>query len=210
MNSAKLSEDLPMIMIKNNNGDSMLANELSAMSVEEREKVYYDIHGVSEIQKEEPQFLETSLARLEEEIQKISKASREAYDQALLQNADYVTARKFRLKFLRADSFCPRSAAARLVKFLEQKSMLFGVEKLTQDIKLSDLDASDNRCIEAGICQLLPFRDHQAGRGIQHWMPMLKESYHTTSNMVRRRFILLAFSQSPQKCIRSHYYFQPF
>jgi hypothetical protein len=195
LNSAKLSEDLPMIMHKNINGDSMLANELSAMSVEEREKVYYDIHGVSEIQKEEPQFLETSLARLEEEIQKISSNSKEAYDQALLQNAEYVTARKFRLKFLRADSFCPRSAAARLVKFLEQKSMLFGVEKLTQDIKLSDLDASDNRCIEAGICQLLPFRD-QAGRGIQHWMPILKESYHTTRNMVSRSFILLAFSQS--------------
>jgi hypothetical protein len=175
--NSELSEVLP----KNKNGDFVLANELSAMSVQERERVYHDIHGVSELIKEEPQLLEVSLAQLEEGIQNISK--REAYEQALSQNAEYVTDRKFRLKFLRADSFDPQAAAARLVKFLEQKSKLFGVEKLTQDIKLSDLTVSDKQCIEAGICQLLPFRD-QAGRGIQHWMPMLKESYHTTENMV--------------------------
>lgn len=168
----------------------MLANELNAMSVQERERVYHDIHGVSEVIKEEPQFIEKSLALLEEEIQKISEREREAYKQALSQNAEYVTDRKFRLKFLRADSFCPKAAAARLVTFLDKKSNLFGIDKLTKDIQLSDLSASDNRCIEAGICQLLPFRD-QAGRGIQHWMPMLKESYHTTANMVSTCLIFI-------------------
>jgi hypothetical protein len=165
--------------------DSILAQELSAMSVKERERVYFDIHGVSEIVTEEPAFVESCLTGLEKELQCISL--KRAYNDALSQNAEYVTNRKFRLKFLRAEGFNPKLAASRLLQFLERKSKLFGVEKLARDIKLSDLDSEDRLCIDSGICQLLPLRD-RAGRSIITWMPVLLAGKNITNMVSAVRF----------------------
>jgi len=81
------------------------------------------------------------------------------------QNKAYVTDDKFRLMFLRAACFDPRKAAVRLVAFLEGKLRFFGMETLTRQLQLSDLDADDLSCLKAGHTQILPARD-QSGRPI--------------------------------------------
>ena len=148
--------------------DTIVANELSAMSMQEREQSYFDIHGVSDAIDETPEFLEEKLSELDEELAKISK-NRAAYSLAEAQNKEYARCNKFRLKFLRADAFDARLAAERLIKFFEEKLKLFGVETLARDIKMSDLDQDGKRWLESGIGQLVPERD-RSGRCVIAWI----------------------------------------
>ena len=144
--------------------DAMIANELSAMSMKERESCYYDIHGVSDVIEETPGWVEGKLVQLEVELAKISQ-NWDAYLQAAAQHQEYARARIFRLKFLRAERFDVKAAAQRLVRFFEEKRKLFGHELLAKDIKISDLDGDTRQCLESGVCQVLPKRD-RAGRCI--------------------------------------------
>jgi hypothetical protein len=166
--------------------DALLAKELSSLTMEEREKSYYDIHGVSDVIDESPEFVAEKLAQMDEELAQI--ADKDACLQAASQNKDYVTSRQLGLKFLRAECFDPKLAAERLVRFFQEKLNLFGAEKLTKDIKLSDLDEDDIRCLNAGIGQILPLRD-RAGRSILAWIPMTLAgeaiTEKTTQNRVR-------------------------
>ena len=153
--------------------DALLAKEMAAMSVKEREKSLNDIHGVSEVIHEKLGFVRTKLAEVESELSKLSSREKEAYMQAEAQNMQYVTCDKLRLKFLRAEMFDARLAAGRMVRFFDEKKNLFGPDKLTKDIKLEDLDKDDRKFLESGIGQILPQRD-RSGRHVMTWMPMIR------------------------------------
>jgi hypothetical protein len=141
--------------------DAMIANELIALSIKDRELCYHDVHGVSDAIDETPEFVQDKLKELEEELAKISR-NKSAYLLAETLDKDYVRCRSFRLKFLRAESFDAKLAANHLVIFFEEKLKLFGPELLAKDIKISDLDQDDIKWLESGIAQL-PARD-RAGR----------------------------------------------
>jgi hypothetical protein len=144
--------------------DDVLAKQAHALSLEEREEVLDDLHGVTITEKEEsPELISRALTALEDEINQISK--KVAYEQALSLSHDYVHDPKLRLQFLRANNFDHKSAAKRLVSFFEAKMELFGPEKVGQVIKLKDLSADDRAVLESGIIQALPGRDN-AGRAV--------------------------------------------
>lgn len=147
----------------------MLAQQLNELSLKEREELLYDIHGVLELRKEEPDFIAICLQELDKEIFVHSQNDKTAYELAQTQNCDYVKCERFRLKFLRAESFNPRLAAQRIIKFFASKLHLFGPEYLTRDIGLDDLSEDDKKSIESGLLQLLPLRD-RAGRAVICWM----------------------------------------
>jgi hypothetical protein len=152
--------------------DALVAREMVAMSVQERELSLNDIHGVSDVIDEEPSFVRAKMEELEMELSKLTNKGKEAYVQAEAQNKEYVTCDKFRLKFLRAEMFDARLAAGRMVRFFDEKKKLFGPYKLTREIKLWDLDKDDQKFLERGIGQILPQRD-RAGRCIMTMMPMM-------------------------------------
>mmetsp|Transcript_87484 Transcript_87484/g.131231 ORF Transcript_87484/g.131231 Transcript_87484/m.131231 type:complete len:468 (+) Transcript_87484:35-1438(+) len=161
-------QDVPPIPEDN---DALFAQELNKLSMKERDEVLHDVHGVSDVMDEEPAFVEKCFRELQVELLKIK--SKPAYDQALLHNEAYVKDEKFMLMFLRAEGFDPKSAAARTVSFFEAKLQLFGPELLARDVKVSDLDEDDVRCLESGYAQILPGRD-RAGRAIFMLLPMIK------------------------------------
>jgi hypothetical protein len=134
---------------------------------------FNDIHGVSEVIHEEPGFVRAKMEEMEMELSKHITRGKESYMQAEAQNKEYVTRHKFRLMFLRAEMFDARLAAGRMVRFFEEKKKLFGPEKLTKEIKLSDLDKDDQKFLNRGVAQILPQRD-RAGRCIIIWMPMIR------------------------------------
>ena len=70
--------------------------------------------------KEEPENINTLLNALDKEIEKNPHRSN-AYHQAKLLSNKYVSDCKFRLKFLRADSYDPRKAANCFVRHFETK-----------------------------------------------------------------------------------------
>jgi hypothetical protein len=151
--------------------EALFAQELNKLSMQERDEVLQDIHGVSDIIDEEPTFVRKRFEELEDELSKI--CDKQAYLQAKLQNEEYVTNEKILLMFLRADEFQVKLAAARIVAFFEAKLDLFGPDKLGRDIRLSDLNEDDMRCLESGYAQVLPERD-RAGRVIFSLMPMIR------------------------------------
>jgi hypothetical protein len=135
---------------------ALLAKEMNDLSIEEREKVLEDVHGV---------------ARVVDEPAKLPMHS--CYNLAQSLDKQYIESDKLRLLFLRATSFEPYPAACRMESFLEQKLELFGREKLTRTIAYDDLDPDDVETLEHGMFQQLGERDH-AGRKIIAMFPKLK------------------------------------
>jgi hypothetical protein len=164
--------------------DALLAKATAAMSVQEREQSIHDVHGVSDVIHEEPGFVQAKLEDMEMELSKLTRG-KEAYMQAEAQNKEYVICHKFRLRFLRAESFNARLAAGRMVRFFEEKKTLFGPGKLTKEIKLRDLDKEDRKFLDKGVLQIVPQRD-PTGRRILFVMPMMREPGDETSRVRSR------------------------
>jgi hypothetical protein len=131
----------------------------------EREKALADLHCLAPPETDEnPEFVANCLVRLDQAI--CSLRPKSTYLHAKMLSSEYVKNRKFKLQFLRADSFQPGAAAIRLASFFEAKTELFGSEKIVEDIRLRDLDKMDIRCLmESGYVQRLSEKD-QAGRAI--------------------------------------------
>jgi hypothetical protein len=166
--------------------DALLAAELNKLSIIERENILQEIHGVSDIVDEEAEFVTRCLAELNTELTLIK--NKPAYLQAKAQNPEYVSSLDFRLMFLRAEYFIPKDAAIRLVAFFEIKLELFGAEKLTRTILLSDMDRDDIGCLEAGYSQLLPGRD-RAGRALCTILPLIHNEHTVPRSKVRHVFL---------------------
>lgn len=150
--------------------DSLVAKQMTSLSMEDREKVYYDVHGVSEEVKETPEMVTLSLLQLELELQKLQLEQKDAYEAAKSMNPTYVENPEFRLKFLRADLFDARKAASRLARHFEAKLELFGRDKLARDIQQDDLDKETIDALYSGYTQTMPLRD-RAGRLVNIWFP---------------------------------------
>jgi hypothetical protein len=156
--------------------DRKLARDMMQLAKNERERALNDLHGIVDLKKEHepPSVVATCLEKLEEELQKMKAGT--AYLQAEIQSEEYVTTKNFRMMFLRADTFNAREAAARLIRYFEEKLELFGVEKLTKDIKLSDLDKEDIACLRTGFIQVLPKKD-SSGRSVLAYLKALRPLY---------------------------------
>jgi hypothetical protein len=149
----------------------ILAKGMTDLSIEERESVFHDLHGVAEPIKEEPEFIAKSLAELDVEIAK--KKNREAYEHAKRIDPQYVHSLEFRLMFLRSERFDVKPTASRLVRHFETKLELFGPESLAREIRYEDLYEGAVKSLEAGDMQLVPLRD-RTGRAIACFMPTLR------------------------------------
>jgi hypothetical protein len=120
--------------------DEMLSRDLLQMSVQERNAIYEEMHGVTNLCPEEtPEFLSRSLSELDHELQEIPTNDKIAYQEAQGFKGTYVKDAEFRLKFLRTDLFDAKKAAIRMVKFLDLLKSHYGVTALRRPIQLSDL-----------------------------------------------------------------------
>ncbi|KAL3930742.1 MAG: hypothetical protein SGBAC_011634, partial [Bacillariaceae sp.] len=146
--------------------DSLIANALNQLSLDEREALYYEMHGVDEIIKETPELVETSLDQLEIELERIryTHPKSSAYTLAEEISPAYVQDQTLRIKFLRSEKFDVKKTAERIIRFFDCKLHFFGEEKLCKDITLQDLDKDDLKALKAGFMQILG-RD-RAGRAV--------------------------------------------
>jgi hypothetical protein len=150
---------------------ALLAEELNKLSIQERDDIFADIHGVGERIEEPPELVRESMAKMENEISSIHNKS--AYLEAKMQSPAYVDDVNFKLKFLRAHRFDPKAAAECLASFFESKRDLFGPQNLIKDITLDDLDGDDMDLLMRGGYQLLPLRD-SAGRLVLSQWPLVQ------------------------------------
>ena len=152
---------------------SSLAKEMNQLSLADREKVCYDLHGVADVVEETPGFVDQCLSDLESEICKLEDSRKNAYEMAKKVNPGYICGRSFRLKFLRAERFVPKTAATRLVSFLEVKLKFFGPKPIARELLLSDLNQDDIVVIRSGFLSIVPLRD-SAGRALTVVVPFFR------------------------------------
>lgn len=145
--------------------DQMLAAEMYKLSVKEREEVYDDVHGTSELVLENPAFLEAKLREFASEVELVRERDKSAYNEAMTSNSKFVSDPKFHLMFLRGKQFDAKEAARQMVNHFDTKRRLFGVEKLGRPIKYSDLSVSDKASIDEGSMHTLS-RPDNVGRSI--------------------------------------------
>ena len=136
-----------------------------------------------------------------------SNSPLDAFKLAIEQDSSYIRDVDFRLAFLRADEYDPKLASDRLINFLHQKLLLFGRDKLTKDITLTDLNEQDISCLTCGMMQVLPLKD-RSGRTIVVALPALETTQNIPSydNMVSTHhldstFVLVSFAcKWPCRC----------
>lgn len=157
-----------------------IAKVLTRVSMEEREEAFEDVHAVSSVVQETDDLLLSRLAQLDLELQKVP--NREAFDQAVRINKDYVHDRNKKLLFLRAGSYDPADGARRMVCHYAQKLEFFGSEKLARDITIEDFQGRDLECLQSGMCQFLNHRD-RAGRGIVFQDPTLAKGFERNARV---------------------------
>jgi hypothetical protein len=149
--------------------DKVLAQEVHNLSLEERNRVYEDVHGVAEPLEEDPKLVAQRLSEFDLKLSTIR--NKPAYDFALQQSPEYVNDRKFHLMFLRSTELDANEAAQKFVNHFDFKMELFGREKLAQNITLGDLDEKGLKYLRSGEIQILPATD-RIGRPILFFHPI--------------------------------------
>lgn len=177
--------------------EDMIAKDLYRLSRKERDEILHDIHGVSEIIKEDPEFVARCKNELELNLLRLQSKSR-AFQIVWSQKPDYV--RNLYTIFLRCDSFDVKKAADRVRCHFDTKLWLFGIDKLCRDIRLDDFDKHDMECYKAGFFQILPVRD-RAGRSIMIKLWKLQK-FHCRENVWRQlwyNFMTMLYDEATQK-----------
>ena len=174
------------------NYDIELAKEMNQLSVQEREKVYEDIHGVAETQEETPEFIAKAIQDMDACIEKSSKAKRRAYDRAIFFRPTLAHDTKFKLMFLRADQYDALKASKRYLKYYMDKLELFGETKLMSDITLDYLTEDDLDLFRTGWGIELPHKD-QVGRPIW-FFDMTRYDFDKLESMIRGCWYMLMTS----------------
>lgn len=145
--------------------DTALAKELHRLSVQDRNRVQEEVHGVHfAVSEETPEMIKTSLQSFDEAVKKIS--GKHAYNFAMTcprVDTAYIRSPEFKLRFLRATLFSVKRAALRYTRHLDLLYEFFGEVGLQRPLQLSDLSKVEKDCIKEGRRQILPSRD-RSGR----------------------------------------------
>jgi hypothetical protein len=179
-----LSGTIPQEAMNADYIDSVIAKQMSRLSVQDREKAYMDVHGVSDLVEETPEMVERGLVQLESEILLLNDTS--AYDLAESMDSSYTRNRDFRLAFLRTELFDSQQAALRITQHFQMKLDLFGRDKLVMDITQDDLDKDDMDALYSGNARFLSDKD-RAGRIINLLVP--RPGQFSTISLVRHRLL---------------------
>ncbi|CAJ1969928.1 unnamed protein product [Cylindrotheca closterium] len=172
--------------VKKEDVDTLLTEGMTRLTFEELQQEQEDLHGVSATISEEKVEVKVLLDRLDEHLNRMKMGTAFACAQSL--NRDFCQNYDFRMMFLRANRYDPKVAAKQIIRFLDIKLELFGLEKLTEEITLKDLTVEDKEDLLAGSFQLLPFTD-RAGRSIVLEIAGLRSGKSLLSEL-RARFYL--------------------
>jgi hypothetical protein len=149
--------------------EGLLASELSGLSLSERDKGMFDVHGISNVIEETPELIERSLDDLEKEIRKIKK--KVAYENAKKMNSSFESDPEFQIMFLRSELFNCKNAAKILSLHFEKKAEIFGSGEIVgRDVCSSDMGPENLKILRSGSMQVLPSRN-VAGRSVLCFIP---------------------------------------
>ena len=178
INSGSVSVSIPK---RRRSSTNLMVTKLNELSIEERTKGIYELHGVADnIEEEAPEVLHKKLQEMTAVAHSFGETeATAAYRLAVEQNSNYVDTR-IKLLCLRSDYYDVCKAASRMVSFFSFKRRIFGDALLTKDITLDDLSAGDKEALERGIWQLGLGKD-RACRAITLSMSKHMTKYHLST-----------------------------
>lgn len=152
--------------------DAFLLNAMLSLSVQDRNEITEEIHGVRCLARDEtPELLEQSLSKMSTALEHIPPVEKKAYSKSkeLFPLTTYSIDRDFRLRMLRCELFDVLKASTRLVKYMDFVMEIFGqdrVELLERPIHLKDLEEEEEtyNFLRSGLLQLLSYRDRSGRR----------------------------------------------
>jgi hypothetical protein len=101
----------PHMLEHKTSGEDVIADALNNLSLEDRERVCEDVHGVSDAINETPEFVAKSLSEMQDQLSMLQKNAAilsvpcEAIHLAEQKDEKFVNDPRLRLMFLRADDF---------------------------------------------------------------------------------------------------------
>ena len=164
----------PSIEVVASEMDKMIANEFDKLSLQQRNELYEEIHGVFTMAIEEsPELIEESLKKFQKELDEIDTKSKRSYDIIAKQeensfSRNMIQGKEFRLRFLRTEFFDVPKAVKRMLGYINILHKIWG------EVALKGFDGtmgwflandSEQTDFRMGLLQLLPFRD-RSGRKI--------------------------------------------
>lgn len=172
---------LEFISILCNPANERSKRDLNKLTVAERKRVFEDLSGNREQVEENRDDLAEAVRQMTDILS--SRKDKPAFEMARNQDSDYALNKDFLLMFLRANDYDPKISAEMVFAHFEEKLNLFGEDKLTKPIELSDLSADDMHSLESGGFQISSSKD-TAGRTIAFFR-MAAYRWKTVDNWVR-------------------------
>ena len=165
--------------------DKLLVKELNQLSLENREKVMEEIHGIvstshhhhgntsnnrdnnKSMIEEENMLLEQMQSELDNHA---SANASSAYQKAKLLQSEWIRDRNFLWSFLVKEEMDPKKAALRMIRYLDYVTEIYNTEEvLFRPIYLSDLNQESKQIMESeGSIQISPVRDPSGRRILAH------------------------------------------
>lgn len=165
---------------------SMIASDMSKLSLQEREKAENDIHGIGDTVVETPELLTRCLEEMNHYLDAMKRGT--SFELAEAIDRSYTSNVHFRTMFVRAERYRPVDAAERMIRFFDCKKELFGTDLLVKDILLEHLSDDDIEALESGGLQVCPAKD-SGGRPMLAIMLGLRR-YKRPENMQRACFYI--------------------
>lgn len=170
--------------------NKLIAEELNGLSLDDRERVLEEVHGVKAIPmagRRDDGIIGNALREMQEELdayyfdlryhelaggtstgknqETTSSAMYSAYREARSKNSDLVSDLNFQRAFLLAEDHNAKRAAGRMVEYLDYIRDIYGTsEVLFRPIFLDDLGPSAKEQLVMGSYQILPERDSSGRR----------------------------------------------
>mmetsp|Transcript_24629 Transcript_24629/g.57814 ORF Transcript_24629/g.57814 Transcript_24629/m.57814 type:complete len:502 (-) Transcript_24629:469-1974(-) len=146
--------------------DDIMSKELMNLSMQDRNAINEEIHGVNCLAVEETQeLLRNLLHDLAVVLDNVlPPAETRAYRRSQKIPHSYVNTIDFRLRFLRCEVFDAKKAARRMAFYLNTVQDFFGDFALERPIRLSDFNKEEQTFMRKGFMQLLPYRDRSGRR----------------------------------------------
>jgi hypothetical protein len=168
----------------------LVAQELNQLSIQERETVYEDLHGVSMvIDESDLTLVNRRLNEMNAELEKIPRERKSAYLVALEEcgqpGKDFCADQSLHKMFLRADRRDAQKAAARFVAWMDWKLKLFGRDILCQrHVTLNDLDKDGRAMVQSGRFRVLPKRDTSGRTVLLDFQSHQSQTFRSVKSML--------------------------
>lgn len=123
--------------------DTDLARDLNALTMEERQAIEEDIHGVIGVIPETEEFVEEKIKDMNMHLENIHPREKQAWDRAVFLRPSLEHDKALRMMSLRARRFQPRQAARAMIQLFEERSKFCGEDLSYQRLTWNDVSSAD-------------------------------------------------------------------